>query len=154
MRRRGGLAAGPATEADAVHQPLHVREDLELSRVSERGQLFGDGRLDLGPVGLELIAAEQVMEHRHVTAEQLGGQLEADQGAGGLGEARVLLGQRVQAAQTLGREDEEELEAEGLLEKRQTPISLSTSPADFDAYVMSELKRWEKIIRDNKVKID
>jgi tripartite-type tricarboxylate transporter receptor subunit TctC len=47
-----------------------------------------------------------------------------------------------------------ELEAEGLLEKRQTPISLSASPADFDAYVLSELKRWDRIIRDNNVKID
>ena len=47
-----------------------------------------------------------------------------------------------------------ELEAEGVLEKRQTPISLSTSPADFDAYVVSEMKRWDKIIRDNKVQID
>lgn len=47
-----------------------------------------------------------------------------------------------------------ELEAEGLLAKRQTPISLSASPADFDAYVLSELKRWDKIIRDNNVKID
>jgi len=47
-----------------------------------------------------------------------------------------------------------ELETEGVLEKRQTPISLSASPADFDAYVVSELKRWDKIIKDNNVKID
>ena len=47
-----------------------------------------------------------------------------------------------------------ELESEGTLEKRQTPISLSTSPADFDAYVLSELKRWGQIVRDNNVKID
>ena len=47
-----------------------------------------------------------------------------------------------------------ELEAEGVLEKRQTPISISASPAEFDAYVLSELKRWDKIIKDNNVKID
>ena len=47
-----------------------------------------------------------------------------------------------------------ELEAEGVLTKRQTPISLSQTPADFNAYVMSELKRWDKIIKDNNVKID
>jgi tripartite-type tricarboxylate transporter receptor subunit TctC len=47
-----------------------------------------------------------------------------------------------------------ELQAEGVLEKRQTPISLSASPEDFNAYVLSELKRWEKIIKDNNVKID
>ncbi len=47
-----------------------------------------------------------------------------------------------------------ELEVEGMLAKRQTPLSLSTSPADFDAYVVSEMKRWEKIIKDNNVKID
>jgi len=47
-----------------------------------------------------------------------------------------------------------ELEAEGTLAKRQTPISLSDSPAEFNAYVLSEMKRWEKIIRDNNVKLD
>lgn len=47
-----------------------------------------------------------------------------------------------------------ELEAEGVLAKRQTPLSLSASPAEFDAYVLSEMKRWEKIIKDNNVKLD
>ena len=47
-----------------------------------------------------------------------------------------------------------ELDAEGVLEKRQTPISISSSPAEFNAFVQSEAKRWEKIIRENKVKID
>jgi tripartite-type tricarboxylate transporter receptor subunit TctC len=47
-----------------------------------------------------------------------------------------------------------ELEADGVLEKRQTPISLSSSPGEFDAYVLSELKRWGKIIKDNNVRID
>ncbi|MFN7086433.1 MAG: Bug family tripartite tricarboxylate transporter substrate binding protein [Burkholderiales bacterium] len=47
-----------------------------------------------------------------------------------------------------------ELEAEGVLAKRQTPLSLSASPAEFDAYVVSEMKRWEKIIKDNNVQID
>ncbi len=47
-----------------------------------------------------------------------------------------------------------ELEAEGVLTKRQTPISISESPAEFDAYVRSEMTRWAKIIKDNNVKID
>lgn len=47
-----------------------------------------------------------------------------------------------------------ELDAEGVLEKRQTPMSVSGSPAEFNAFVQSEAKRWEKIIRDNKVRID
>ena len=47
-----------------------------------------------------------------------------------------------------------ELDAEGVLEKRQTPISVSGSPAEFNAFVLSEAKRWERIIRDNQVKID
>jgi len=47
-----------------------------------------------------------------------------------------------------------ELDAQGLLAKRSIPISLSASPAEFDAYVVSEMKRWDKIIRDNAVKID
>jgi len=47
-----------------------------------------------------------------------------------------------------------ELEAEGVLEKRQTPISVSRSPEEFNAFVRSESKRWEKIIKDNKVRID
>lgn len=47
-----------------------------------------------------------------------------------------------------------ELEAEGVLVKRQTPISISASPDELNAYVLSEMKRWEKIIKDNNVKID
>jgi tripartite-type tricarboxylate transporter receptor subunit TctC len=47
-----------------------------------------------------------------------------------------------------------ELDAEGVLEKRQTPMSVSGSPTEFDAFVRSEAQRWTKIIKDNKVKID
>src|SRR5688572_27050050 len=47
-----------------------------------------------------------------------------------------------------------ELEADGLLAKRQLPIALSASAKEFDDYVQSESKRWEKIIRDNKVVIE
>jgi tripartite-type tricarboxylate transporter receptor subunit TctC len=47
-----------------------------------------------------------------------------------------------------------ELDADGSLAKRQLPISLSASPEEFAAFVQSEAKRWEKIIRDNNVKID
>jgi tripartite-type tricarboxylate transporter receptor subunit TctC len=47
-----------------------------------------------------------------------------------------------------------ELEAEGMLAKRAIPISLSASPTEFNAYVVSEMKRWEKIIKDNDVRID
>ena len=47
-----------------------------------------------------------------------------------------------------------ELEAEGALAKRQLPIALSASAQEFDGYVQSESKRWEKIIRDNKVMIE
>jgi hypothetical protein len=114
MGWRRGLAAGPAAKADPVHELLHVGEDLELALVAERRQQLLDRGCDLRPVALQLIAPEQMVEHRHVAPEQLRGQLEADQGAGCLGEARVLLGQRIQAAQALGREDEEEPEAEGL----------------------------------------
>jgi tripartite-type tricarboxylate transporter receptor subunit TctC len=47
-----------------------------------------------------------------------------------------------------------ELDAEGALAKRAIPVSLSASPAEFDAYVIAESQRWTKIIRDNNVKID
>jgi tripartite-type tricarboxylate transporter receptor subunit TctC len=47
-----------------------------------------------------------------------------------------------------------ELDAEGMLAKRSIPVSLSATPAEFDAYVASENKRWLKIIRDNNVSID
>jgi tripartite-type tricarboxylate transporter receptor subunit TctC len=47
-----------------------------------------------------------------------------------------------------------ELESEGALTKRSIPMSLSESPAEFDAYVHAESKRWLQIIRDNGVKID
>jgi tripartite-type tricarboxylate transporter receptor subunit TctC len=38
--------------------------------------------------------------------------------------------------------------------KRLIPVTLSASPAEFDAYVKSESQRWAKIIKDNNVKID
>jgi len=47
-----------------------------------------------------------------------------------------------------------ELETEGMLAKRAIPISVSASPAEFNAYVLSEMKRWEMIIKDNGVRID
>lgn len=46
------------------------------------------------------------------------------------------------------------LEAEGQLVKRQLPIALSASPKDADDYVRAEAKRWENIIRENKVSIE
>jgi hypothetical protein len=47
-----------------------------------------------------------------------------------------------------------ELEAEGVLAKRMTPLALSASHAAFDAYVMAEFKRWQEIVSENGVKID
>jgi tripartite-type tricarboxylate transporter receptor subunit TctC len=47
-----------------------------------------------------------------------------------------------------------ELDGDGTLAKRQLPVSLSGSPEEFAAFVQSEAKRWEKIIRDNNVRID
>jgi tripartite-type tricarboxylate transporter receptor subunit TctC len=47
-----------------------------------------------------------------------------------------------------------ELDADGSLAKRALPVSLSASPDEFAAFVNAEAKRWEKIIRDNNVKID
>jgi tripartite-type tricarboxylate transporter receptor subunit TctC len=36
----------------------------------------------------------------------------------------------------------------------QLPVSLSASPAEFAGFVLAEAKKWEKIIRDNNVRID
>jgi tripartite-type tricarboxylate transporter receptor subunit TctC len=47
-----------------------------------------------------------------------------------------------------------QLDADGSLAKRQLPVSLSPSPEEYAAFVNAEAKRWEKIIRDNNVKID
>jgi len=47
-----------------------------------------------------------------------------------------------------------ELDADGTLSRRQLPVSLSDSPADFAAFVNAEAKKWEKIIKDNNVRID
>ena len=47
-----------------------------------------------------------------------------------------------------------ELDAEGLLAKRQLPMELSASPKAFEDYVQAESKRWAKIISDNKVVIE
>jgi tripartite-type tricarboxylate transporter receptor subunit TctC len=47
-----------------------------------------------------------------------------------------------------------ELDGEGLLTKRQLPMSLSASPGEFNAFVHAEAKRWGRIISDNAVRID
>ena len=45
-------------------------------------------------------------------------------------------------------------EMKDFLAKRLIPVALSESPAAFAAYVQAEAKRWDKIIRDNKVSIE
>lgn len=47
-----------------------------------------------------------------------------------------------------------EFDADGTLSKRALPATLSASPEAFSAFVLSEAKRWEKIIKDNNVRID
>ena len=47
-----------------------------------------------------------------------------------------------------------ETEMQEFLTKRSIPLVLSESPAEFNAYVQAEAKRWTKIIKDNNVKID
>jgi tripartite-type tricarboxylate transporter receptor subunit TctC len=47
-----------------------------------------------------------------------------------------------------------ELDAEGSLTKRALPVSLSATPEEFATFVAAEAKRWDKIIRENNVKID
>ena len=47
-----------------------------------------------------------------------------------------------------------EPEMQEFMAKRSIPLTLSASPAEFNAYVQSEMKRWEKIIKDNQVRID
>ena len=45
-------------------------------------------------------------------------------------------------------------EMQEFLVKRSVPPALSDSPADFNAYVQSESRRWDRIIKDNNVRID
>ncbi len=47
-----------------------------------------------------------------------------------------------------------EPEMQDFLAKRSIPLTLSASPAEFTAFVQAETKRWDKIIRDNGVRID
>jgi tripartite-type tricarboxylate transporter receptor subunit TctC len=58
---------------------------------------------------------------------------------------------KLHAAAVGGMKD---LDAEGWLAKRSLPASLSATPEEFAAFVNSEARRWEKIIKDNAVKID
>ena len=41
-----------------------------------------------------------------------------------------------------------------LFTRRSVPLVLSESPAEFNAYVHSESRRWDRIIKENNVKID
>jgi tripartite-type tricarboxylate transporter receptor subunit TctC len=47
-----------------------------------------------------------------------------------------------------------DVEMKDYLARRLIPLALSESPAAFTTYVQSEAKRWDKIIRDNKVAIE
>lgn len=47
-----------------------------------------------------------------------------------------------------------ELDGDGTLSKRQLPVSLSASPEAFAGFVNAEARKWEKIIKDNNVRID
>lgn len=38
--------------------------------------------------------------------------------------------------------------------KRLIPLAVSASPAEFDAFVQSEIKRWIRIVKDNNVKLE
>ncbi len=47
-----------------------------------------------------------------------------------------------------------EPEMQEMFARRSVPLALSDSPAAFQAYVVSESRRWEKVIRDNNVRIE
>lgn len=47
-----------------------------------------------------------------------------------------------------------EPEMQDFMAKRAIPVAVSSSPAEFEAYVRSERERWTKIVADNNVKID
>jgi tripartite-type tricarboxylate transporter receptor subunit TctC len=47
-----------------------------------------------------------------------------------------------------------EPEMQEFMVKRSIPLALSSSPTEFNAYVRSEMQRWDKIIKDNGVKIE
>lgn len=38
--------------------------------------------------------------------------------------------------------------------KRLVPLAVSASPAEFNAFVQSEMRRWTKVIQDNHVRLD
>jgi tripartite-type tricarboxylate transporter receptor subunit TctC len=49
------------------------------------------------------------------------------------------------------------LEEPGLREtyaKRLVPLAVSASPAEFNAFVQTEAKRWERIVKENNVRLD
>src|SRR5688572_13431190 len=47
-----------------------------------------------------------------------------------------------------------EPEMQELFARRSVPLAMSESPAEFNAYVLSESRRWDRIIRENAVRID
>ena len=38
--------------------------------------------------------------------------------------------------------------------KRLVPLAVSVSPAAFDKFVLAEIRRWEKVVKDNNLRID
>eukprot|EP00053_Salpingoeca_punica_P011749 m.104675 g.104675 ORF g.104675 m.104675 type:complete len:433 (+) comp15764_c0_seq2:1278-2576(+) len=107
-----GARAHPTQEAEAMHQHLHLREDLEAARLAQRVQRVLDRALGQPQIPGQQILAQPGMELAHVAVlHNLSRELEAQESAGGLGEGRVRLADRVEGLEADWVEDPQERHA-------------------------------------------
>ena len=99
--------ARPAGQAHPVPEPAGEREQVDVARVAQLVERHRDGGVELGQVGGDVLPAEQVGDVRAPVEEQLVGQLAGEHHPVGDALAGLGLGQGVEAADALRRQQEE-----------------------------------------------
>src|SRR5262249_42867772 len=118
VARARGLGPGPGGEAEAVAEPPHPREDLERPFGAELVELEAHRLLEVPEIALDVLIAEEMMRRVAAPDEELGRDLVLDELEGREAEARLALGELVEAAHAFRREDAEEPPPERVDEER------------------------------------
>ena len=109
------LGSGPARQPQAVPEPARQGEDLEAPALAEFIELEAHRFFQRAEIELDFRAAEQIVRPVPAARDQFERNLVLeDEGVRRQSEARLFLGQGVEAAHTFGREGAEEPVAEGI----------------------------------------
>ena len=125
----GRAPPGPRRQPQPVAEPAGVGEHVELAARPELGGGDVERPVEGVEVGDDVVAAEQLVGERATPGEQLDGHLAPQHREVGDALAGPLLGERVEAAHALGREQEQVAPAgveEGVAGSARAPASATT----------------------------